>query len=706
MLRKRWIQVVGAQVGGFLLALMAMVLVAAGSCGLGKAAWAASTRLDDKSYGTFAAEQDIATFTIDKNAFANNITMYYYNSAETDTPPAGIAVANSSERMITYSGTIRYGQVNTIIDDQTIVYMIYKNAAIDSEGNKEYDLVVALSDVKIYPRADVSKETYDDTIAIAARIVNGLPTITAKTITKNKFDYRYGITYNIGVYVSRRGSRVPVADGSFVFTANEINKQAGTNLGTSWENNVQGVAHNRFEETLFGLDNVSLFDESMLKSDGSIVANGANSVEVINDKNVVHPEWSQVAKTAKASGVNFRAQTSGQTGGTNMYLMPDGITHGSTSSSGQNGAIEVWTSGKIDTGTALRQQYGGGVGGDESKALTFDVPDGKEVEYKLIPDEGYIIDEIKVDKGDGEMKSVLPTTAVLGAEGKPIYYTYKFDSGDILDQEIRVTWQKAKEVVVTKKWEGDTEWKDETRPDAISVTLQANGRTYYGQKSDDNGLIAEDGTKYGAGAQVLNDGNSWTYTFKNLPNHDSEGNEIDYAVAESIDAGPYRYQETSNAKISSSSERDEFEITNTLVKAKIEVANLVTGEMGDTGKEFDFTVTMKGAKTGSGFSVVEGVYALKHGEKAETREVPVGMGYEIVELGAEDYTTSNTAGGEKTASGVVVEGDNRIEFTNNRERAVMSGIKSGMVAWGIVVGVMTVGGVLVLKNRGAKEHND
>ena len=71
-------------------------------------------------------------------------------------------------------------------------------------------------------------------------------------------------------------------------------------------------------------------------------------------------------------------------------------------------------------------------------------------------------------------------------------------------------------VTVTKVWD-DSDDQDALRPDAITVNLLA------------------DGTQI-ATAEIKGDGNTWTYTFENLPKH-ADGKEIEYTVTEAEVAG-------------------------------------------------------------------------------------------------------------------------------------------------------------------------
>ncbi|MBR5938933.1 hypothetical protein IKZ77_00030, partial [Candidatus Saccharibacteria bacterium] len=112
-----------------------------------------------------------------------------------------------------------------------------------------------------------------------------------------------------------------------------------------------------------------------------------------------------------------------------LYLMPGGIEYTSKSSSGENGKIELWTSGVIDDSVAELD------GGNTTTPRTYVVPNGKEVTYKMTPDSGYILDTLLVNGVEVSAVPVIENDEVS-------YYTYVFDGSIIDAQEIKVSWKK------------------------------------------------------------------------------------------------------------------------------------------------------------------------------------------------------------------------------------------------------------------------
>ena len=102
-----------------------------------------------------------------------------------------------------------------------------------------------------------------------------------------------------------------------------------------------------------------------------------------------------------------------------INFLPGGISHTITSKSSANGKIELWDSGKLNEGNKLMST---------SSERIFDIPNGKEVTYKLIPDSGYILKKLTVngievnftDNGD--------------------YYTYTFDKDTTKDKVLIAVW--------------------------------------------------------------------------------------------------------------------------------------------------------------------------------------------------------------------------------------------------------------------------
>ncbi len=115
--------------------------------------------------------------------------------------------------------------------------------------------------------------------------------------------------------------------------------------------------------------------------------------------------------------------------------------------------------------------------------------------------------------------------------------------------------------------------------------------------------------------------------------------------------------------------------------AKLSVQKTVTGNAGDTNKEFHFTVTLAGIGSGitgtfGSMTFTNGVaeFTLKHNETKTAENLPAGVTYTVIEKEADTdgYTTSTT--GE---SGTLVkDGTTTVKFVNNKELGSLTVKKS------------------------------
>ncbi len=93
----------------------------------------------------------------------------------------------------------------------------------------------------------------------------------------------------------------------------------------------------------------------------------------------------------------------------------------------------------------------------------------------------------------------------------------------------------AKDVIVNKVWNGDTE---ETRPDSITVQLKQviedeNGNESIVEIQDEETKQRDDvKAPFTITKNMPNEKTEWTYTYKDLPRYDEQGNEIKYTVVE------------------------------------------------------------------------------------------------------------------------------------------------------------------------------
>ena len=135
----------------------------------------------------------------------------------------------------------------------------------------------------------------------------------------------------------------------------------------------------------------------------------------------------------------------------------------------------------------------------------------------------YEFDDLEIYKDGEEIKYTVSEEEIDG-------YETIIDGYNITNRYSLVAGDEAIDVKVTKKWAD--EGYENARPEEITVNLLANGEVVRTQK------ITAD--------------NNWEYTFRQLPNFDEEGNEIEYTVTEEEISG---YETTIN----------DFEITNTYI---------------------------------------------------------------------------------------------------------------------------------------------
>lgn len=240
------------------------------------------------------------------------------------------------------------------------------------------------------------------------------------------------------------------------------------------------------------------------------------------------------------------------------------------------------------------------------------------------------------------------------------------------------------EVTVTKVWE-DNGNEDGKRPESIQVQLK-NGNSSVGApvtigKNQEGTITSEDG-------------NRWSYTWKNLPKSDKNG-AIHYTVEEVTQLSDY---ETTYSE-------DTLTITNTR-KPSLTIAKTVEGDMGDRTKDFRFTVTLKN-KNGEPLSgsysytrtnedepeVQEGIlklnpegeveFSLKHGDSITIKNLPIGTSYQVAENpeDAEGYQISYDA----AENGKLFNKNVQVAVTNKKDMIPVTGLEDIKKGWSLVI---------------------
>lgn len=316
--------------------------------------------------------------------------------------------------------------------------LIYKNAATLSTGEtKDVEVIFgSVQDSQVIGKTGNGSYTDNLTFVNAESIVHNGPAIAPLSGVKKHFGFRT----NVKVRIGKNGDFL---NDTFFFTTFDVNINRGGN--SNFEKLVYAYANYNYSEAVepsSGLNSESdiYIPDSYAESwdyGNSASPNptydvrfiGLNGNLPISQKNynsgfaAVGNSNGFVARYWSSSGTN--------TSPIELYIMPDRITHTSKSASGDNGRIELWTSGKIDDDNATHLE-----GGTIAAPRMYDIPNAKEVTYKMTPDIGYELDVLMINGTEAT------AAEVLDADGNTLYYTYTFDETVIEDQEIMVTWKK------------------------------------------------------------------------------------------------------------------------------------------------------------------------------------------------------------------------------------------------------------------------
>ncbi|MCD8116681.1 MAG: Cna B-type domain-containing protein, partial [Oscillospiraceae bacterium] len=248
------------------------------------------------------------------------------------------------------------------------------------------------------------------------------------------------------------------------------------------------------------------------------------------------------------------------------------------------------------------------------------------------------------------------------------------------------------DIPVTKVWD-DNDDQYGLRPSEVTVTLY------------ENGTVTEQ-------TLTLNDDNSWTDTFKDLPEKDADGNTISYTVVESA-VSNY----TSSTEVDS--ETGAYTFTNKLDMVTIKVTKQVTGNMGDTTKDFDFTLTLANGTTSytgtlaisradgeaTELTATDSNYSFSlSDDESITITVPAGHTYTVEEESykSDGYTTTVSG----TASGTTTSGSNvEITVTNDKTVTPDTGITLSTLPFVLILTASLSGLGLVVINRKRRDSD-
>ena len=223
-------------------------------------------------------------------------------------------------------------------------------------------------------------------------------------------------------------------------------------------------------------------------------------------------------------------------------------------------------------------------------------------------------------------------------EGAAIAYTV--EEADVAGYQPQITGSAATCFTITnthtpetitvsgsKTW-NEADGRDDRRPDAITIRLLANGEEVAGK------------------ARTVTAADGWAWRFTDLPKYEN-GQEIVYTIAEDAVPG---YTATV----------DGFNVTNTkdILSGSLTVSKTVSGNAGDTEREWAFTVWLddtdiNGAYGDMTFVGGMATFLLRHGESATATGLPAGVSYRVTETGANQDGYNTTKQGD---TGVIPEG--------------------------------------------------
>ena len=191
-------------------------------------------------------------------------------------------------------------------------------------------------------------------------------------------------------------------------------------------------------------------------------------------------------------------------------------------------------------------------------------------------------------------------------------------------------------VAGSKTWD-DADNRSGVRPEEITIRLLANGEEVAGK------------------ARTVTAADGWAWRFTDLPKYEN-GQEITYAIVEDAVPG---YTATV----------DGFDVTNTkdILSGSLTVSKTVSGNAGDTEREWAFTVWLgdtgiNGAYGDMTFVGGMATFLLRHGESVTATGLPAGVFYRVTETEADRDGYDTTKHGD---TGVIPEDDTAVAAFDN-----------------------------------------
>lgn len=232
------------------------------------------------------------------------------------------------------------------------------------------------------------------------------------------------------------------------------------------------------------------------------------------------------------------------------------------------------------------------------------------------------------------------------------------------------------------------------KPDAITVTV--TGPSY------SNSVTLNENSNYTATLEGLTPGQTYTVAEDNtkvsITNYDLQ------SVTYTPDGGSITLKQDGT--------QNEVTITNTYTKkvANVTITKCVTGNMGDYGKEFQFTVhsdQAMGASNDNSYTLSEdgksATFTLRHDGSVILKDVPIGAVLTITESNADSYSTkvNNTEAPNHTGTYTVVDGENSVVVENKKDVIVDTGVVTDAGPYVLLLILAAIGGgALLVKRRG------
>ena len=259
----------------------------------------------------------------------------------------------------------------------------------------------------------------------------------------SKFGIHFGLIVNITCQVVDADN-----DDTFLLVSDEINTARTT---YDFQQIVYAESNNNYGEAInlvSGVDSESdvyLPGESTLNTSPSDIT-GKNGYQVrFLATGAAMESLNHVAAVASASGIQAKIWSNAGTNSVplDLYYLDatkDVFTKEHTSSSGEGGKIELWTDGQSHNSDSEARKLAGGT---ITKPYTYAVPYGKEVTYRMTPEEGYMIDKLYVNGDEVDLEESPFVSTIRDSVGDVEYYEYHFGDDTVSDdQEISVTWKK------------------------------------------------------------------------------------------------------------------------------------------------------------------------------------------------------------------------------------------------------------------------